>query len=61
MNASMIFFTLAKLNQSTKYMLIVATEMQSNVKNKAPQRCQRCSGVYLFIKQNLSKHFFLQP
>ena len=47
MNASMIFFTLARLNQSTKYMLKVATEMQSNLKNKSPERCQRCSGVYL--------------
>ena len=50
MNASMIFFTLARLNQSTKYMLKVAAEMQSNLKNKAPERCQRCSGVYLHIK-----------
>ena len=61
MNASMIFFTLAKLNQLRKYMLKVATEMQSNLKSKAPEWCQRCSGVYLFVKQNLSRHFFLQP
>ena len=31
MNASTIFFTLVRLNQSTKYMLKVATEMQSNL------------------------------
>ena len=61
MNVSMIFFTLARLNQSTKYMLKVATEMQSNLKNKAPERCQRCSGVYLYIKQNFSRLFLLQP
>ena len=60
MNASMIFFTLAKLNQS-KYKLKVATEMQSNLKKKPPERCQGCSGVYLYIKQNFSKHFLLQP
>ena len=61
MNASMIFFMLARLNQSIKYMLKVATEMQLNLKNKAPERCQRCSGVYLYIKQNFSRHFLLQP
>ena len=61
MNASMIFFTLARLKQSTRYMLKVATEMQSSLKNKAPELCQRCSGVYLYIKQNFSRHFFLQP
>ena len=61
MNASMIFFMLARLNQSIKYMLKVATEIQSNLKNKAPERCQRCSGVYLYIKQDFSRHFFLQP
>ena len=37
MNANMIFFTLARLNQLRKYMLKVATEMQSNLKNKAPE------------------------
>ena len=61
MNTNMIFFTLARLNQSTKYMLKVATEMQSNIKNKAPEQCQRGSVVYLYIKQNFSKHFLLQP
>ena len=30
-------------------------------KNKIPERCQRCSGVYLYIKQNFSRHFLLQP
>ena len=52
-----ILFTLARLNQSTKYMFKVATEMQSNLKNKPPERCQRCYGVYLFIKQKLSRNF----
>ena len=61
MNASMVFLTLARLNQLRKYMLKVATEMQSHLKNKPPERCQRCSGVYLFVKQNLSRHFLLQP
>ena len=61
MNASMIFFTLARLNQSTKYMLKVATEMQLNLKNKTPERCQRCSGVHLYTKQNFARHFLLQP
>ena len=37
--------TLAKLNQSTKYMLKVAAEMPLNLKNKGPERCQRCSAV----------------
>ena len=37
MNASTIFFTLAKLNQSTKYMLKVATEIQSNLKKTKHQ------------------------
>ena len=50
MNASMIFFTLPRLNQSTKCMLKVAIEMQSDLKNKAPERCQHRSGVYLYIK-----------
>ena len=54
MNASTIFFTLKRLNQSTKYMLKVATEIQSNLKNKAPEQCQPCSDVYLYIKQNFS-------
>ena len=39
----------------------IATEMQLNLKNKAPERCQRCSGVYHYIKQNFSIHFLLQP
>ena len=55
------FFALAMLNQSTKCVLKVATEMQSNLKNKAPERCQPYSGVYLYIKQNFSRHFLLQP
>ena len=37
MNASMTFCTLTRLNKSTKYMLKVATEMESNLKNKAPK------------------------
>ena len=50
MNVSMIFFTLEMLYESTKYMLKAATEIESNLKNKAPERYQRCSGVYLYIK-----------
>ena len=61
MNASMIFFTLARLNQSTKYMLKAATEMQSTLKNKAPERYEPFSGVYVYIKQNFSRHFLLEP
>ena len=60
MNVSMIFFTLEMLYQSTKYMLKAATEIESNLKNKAPERYQRCSGVYLYIKQNFSRYRLLQ-
>ena len=60
MNVSMIFFTLEMLYESTKYMLKAATEIESNLKNKAPERYQRCSGVYLYIKQNFSRHCLLQ-
>ena len=38
MNASTIFFTLVRLNQSKKYMLKVETEMQSNLKKKQSTR-----------------------
>ena len=38
----LMYGPLARLNQSTKYMLKVATEMQLNIQNKAPERCQRC-------------------
>ena len=30
-------------------------------KKRKPERCQRFSGVYLFVKQNLSRHFLLPP
>ena len=40
----MIFFTLARLKQSAKCILRFATEMQSNLKNKATERYQRRSG-----------------
>ena len=49
MTAITIVFTLAKLQQSTKYKLKIATEMLGKGKslsfNKAPERLQRCSGV----------------
>ena len=38
----LMYGPLARLNQSAKYMLQVATEMQLNLQNKAPERCQRC-------------------
>ena len=44
----MIFFTLAKLNQPTKYMLKVATEMQSNLKTNH-QKDVKVALVFIFI------------
>ena len=51
----------SKVKPIKKDMLKMATEMQSHLKNKAPERFQRCSGVYLYIKQNFSRHILLQP
>ena len=53
----MIFFTLARLKQSTKYILRFATEMQSNLKNKATERYQRRSG-FIFIESKTFLDFF---
>ena len=49
MNASTIFFMLARLNQSTKYMLKVATEMQSNLKKAKYQNDVNVVLVFNFI------------
>ena len=49
MNGSTIFFTLARLNQSTKYMLKVATEMQSNLKKAKYQNDVNVVLVFNFI------------
>ena len=63
MNASTIVFTLAKFNQSTKYMLKVAKEITAKgtkwnktktskfkLNNKAPERRQRYFGIQIYIK-----------
>ena len=37
----------SKVEPINKIMLKVAKEMQSNLKNKAPERCQPGSGVFV--------------
>ena len=49
MNAGTIFFTLARLNQSTKYMLKVAREFQSNLKKTKHQNDSNVVLVFNFI------------
>ena len=47
MNGQHDILYVSKVEPINKIMLKVATEMQSNLKNKAPERCQPGSGVFV--------------
>ena len=55
----MILFTLARLNQSTKYILNFATEMQSNLKKQSTKTMSMLFCCLYLYKAKLFETFFV--